>query len=164
MTTHSDDAELSAARFALEFELGFGNHDTLCRWAGGQIESGHLDSRLYDLMEYDTQRSTALLFELVNESENLAAEFKRALLQIVKEHARALLSGRTRPSDFCELISRLDCALITPEADLALCPYPGWLGDLYNACDWCDEHWTLSNHPHLGKILLRCKELQGLET
>jgi len=27
--------------------------------------------------------------------------------------------------------------------------YPLWLGDLWNACDWCDESWSLSNSPHL---------------
>lgn len=27
--------------------------------------------------------------------------------------------------------------------------YPEWIGDLYDACDWCDETWTIENSPHL---------------
>ncbi len=26
---------------------------------------------------------------------------------------------------------------------------PSWLGNLYDACDWCDEKWTHDNSPHL---------------
>lgn len=27
--------------------------------------------------------------------------------------------------------------------------YSTWMGNLYNACDWCDETWTLEDNPHL---------------
>ncbi len=27
--------------------------------------------------------------------------------------------------------------------------HPSFIGDLYNACDWCDESWTLENAPYL---------------
>ncbi len=26
-----------------------------------------------------------------------------------------------------------------------------FLGDLYNACDWCDDTWTLENAPYLAE-------------
>ncbi|MCW1916522.1 hypothetical protein OJ996_23245 [Luteolibacter sp. GHJ8] len=26
-----------------------------------------------------------------------------------------------------------------------------FLGNLYNACDWCDDGWTLENSPYLAE-------------
>lgn len=55
---------------------------------------------------------------------------------------------------FCNMVSLLDCDYnlffpleserIDEESD-----WHGWLGNLWNCCDWCDESWNHSNSSHL---------------
>lgn len=74
------------------------------------------------------------------------------------------IAGQLSAQALCALVARLDAVF---NGELAGTPHPAagdavpawWLGDLWNACDWCDAHWTLHNSPHL---LAEARRLQAL--
>jgi hypothetical protein len=63
-------------------------------------------------------------------------------LKIAREIKR-LLNRVIPPFQFCKIVNSLDASLSDSGR------YPKWLGELWNACDWCDESWTLENQKHL---------------
>lgn len=64
------------------------------------------------------------------------------------------IAGPLSAPALCALVGRLDAVF---NGDLAGIPHHAgedpapawWLGELWNACDWCDEHWTRESSPNL---------------
>ena len=78
------------------------------------------------------------------ESEILAARF---FLGVLVDYKKCNLS----PFKLCKIFSNLECGFLGAPRELKanIAYYPEWIGDLYDACDWCDETWTIENSPHL---------------
>lgn len=96
-----------------------------------------------------------MLFELIQatdpgfsldcvEAEVLAAHYFLDVL----EHYR---NGLIRPFDLCRIFNNIETGFMGAPRNLPvnIVYYPAWLGNLYHACDWCDEVWTHDNSPHL---------------
>jgi hypothetical protein len=60
-----------------------------------------------------------------------------------------LLDRQISPSSFCQFFSSMEDKLVI-DADLSGLEV-AFLGDLFNACDWCDETWTLESAPYLAE-------------
>jgi hypothetical protein len=65
--------------------------------------------------------------------------------KMLLEMCEAFLSKKITPLEFCALVQKLDAQFVSIAADTRETPYDGWLGNLYNCCDWCDERWTHAN-------------------
>ncbi|WP_228133118.1 hypothetical protein [Alkanindiges illinoisensis] len=78
------------------------------------------------------------------EAEILAAHY---FLTILNDY----LTGKIKPSDLCRIFSNIEIGFLDAPRNLSIdvLYYPEWIGSLYDACDWCDETWTIENMPHL---------------
>ena len=73
-------------------------------------------------------------------------EFCRAEL---KRQIELLLEQKITAFDFCKFFNSMEINLVV---DSSFSPDElAFLGDLYNACDWSEESWTLDNTPYLAK-------------
>jgi hypothetical protein len=79
-----------------------------------------------------------------------------AVSVVVGELCREVLDGQLDVVTLCAAVCELEPQFCLP-ADAGT-PYPEGLYELYNACDWCDERWTLQNQPHLQEIFLTIAE------
>lgn len=97
----------------------------------------------------------ASLFELIQatdpsfsvdcvEAEVLAAHY---FLNILARYQ----FGEIRPFELCRIFNNIEIGFMGAARNLPvnIAYYPTWMGNLYNACDWCDETWTLEDNPHL---------------
>lgn len=82
------------------------------------------------------------------EAEILAAKFFLKILSAYQD-------GNVTPFRLCTIFSSLEAGFIGAPRNLAksITYYPEWIGALYDACDWCDEAWTIENTPHLGEAV-----------
>ena len=55
--------------------------------------------------------------------------------------AERLLKKQLRPLEFCKMVAEFEAYLL----DRASVECPQWIGDLWNACDWCDETWMIES-------------------
>ncbi|MDS7929430.1 MULTISPECIES: hypothetical protein [Acinetobacter] len=78
------------------------------------------------------------------EAEILAARF---FLDILNNYQENNLS----PVQLCTIFNNLETGFMGAPRNLPdnIIYYPTWLESFYDACDWCDETWTLENSPHL---------------
>ncbi|WP_180124369.1 hypothetical protein [Acinetobacter sp. YH12097] len=78
------------------------------------------------------------------EAEILAAKF---FLDVLADYK----NGNLNPLKLCKIFSNLEKGFLDAPRGLEnnIAYYPEWIGDLYDACDWCDETWTIENSPHL---------------
>lgn len=78
------------------------------------------------------------------EAEILAADF---FLNILTDYKNRNLS----PFKLCKIFNNLENGFLDAPRELKnnIAYYPEWIGNLYDACDWCDETWTIENSPHL---------------
>jgi len=78
------------------------------------------------------------------EAEILAAKFFLGILVDYK-------NGNLSPLKLCTIFNNLESGFLDAPRGLKnnIAYYPEWIGDLYDACDWCDETWTIENSPHL---------------
>ncbi len=129
---------------------------------------GEYDSRLFDAYANDLTVARTKMLEFIGVSfpdfridtdeglETCKAELKRQI--------GLLLRKAVSPDCFCHFFNSLEWELVI-KRDLSS-EEVAFLGDLYNACDWCDDTWTLENAPYLAKEAVRVaseidKEEQG---
>ena len=118
------------------------------------VEGGdEYDSRLFQAHANDLRLARTKMLEFIDASfpefcidsfEGLAAckaELKR---QIV-----LLLDRQITPSTFCQFFNSMESELVI-SSDLSA-DEVAFLGDLFNACDWCDDTWTLESAPYLAE-------------
>lgn len=55
------------------------------------------------------------------------------------------------PLQLCKLFSDIESEFLDAPRNLpqGIAYYPEWLDNMYDACDWCDETWSVENTPHL---------------
>lgn len=111
------------------------------------------DSRLFQAYTDDLRVARAKMLEFidaafpefrVDSDEGLA--FCRAEL---KRQIGLLLDRRITPSSFCQFFNSMEDKLVI-SSDLST-DEVGFMGDLFNACDWCDDTWTLESAPYLAE-------------
>lgn len=78
------------------------------------------------------------------EAEIMAANF---FLDVLADYK----NGNLSPLKLCTIFSNLESGFLDAPRGLknSIAYYPEWIGDLYDACDWCDETWTIENSLHL---------------
>ena len=70
---------------------------------------------------------------------------------ILASSLRQFLAREISPHELCQLVWAIDNKYLdaSPREGQSVAYYPQWLGDLWNACDWCDETWGYSSAPQL---------------
>jgi hypothetical protein len=129
--------------------------DEIDIWLGDYIsETPNADWLAYDILSAPSEIKTDLFVEFV--SARLGFEYRSArgtsvIEAILLELADRVQSRSLSVPDFCKSVVRIDAALTG--VVLSNLPWPEGLGELWNACDWCDDRWTFDNQPHLAPII-----------
>ena len=118
------------------------------------VEGGDdYDSRLFEAHANDLRVARTKMIEFIDAS---FPEFRinsdEGLLTCraeLKRQIRLLLDRQITPSSFCRFFNSMESELVI---DFDLDPHDvAFLGNLYNACDWCDDTWTLESAPYLAE-------------
>jgi hypothetical protein len=84
----------------------------------------------------------------------------------LKRQSGLLLDRQITPATFCQFFNSMESELVI-SSDLSA-DEVAFLGDLFNACDWCDETWTLESAPYLAeeasRVASRIEEAEQVET
>ena len=70
---------------------------------------------------------------------------------ILATQLRRFIAREISPHDVCKIICLIEGRYLGARStgDESVYYYPMWLGDLWNACDWCDETWTHNSAGYL---------------
>ena len=137
-------------RLAFEYWAGVGSKGDLEAWAIAEPEKDkpHPEvCELFFLSKYEDIKNATLSLEGFAPVSERGEEWTKELLLV---QCRKLLKEDIAPSEFCEMVKLFDGSFLDlrpPEGGYVYCPT--WLGGVWDACDWCDDSWTLSNAPHL---------------
>jgi hypothetical protein len=139
----------------VSYWLDMASADQVHAWILHEIETNpEHDPALYQLLAHnhpDTAHTLETLLKTRNSTFHLhTPEGERILQEILQDQIVALLNRTTSPLLFCNFVQRLESLYLdtSPVVDGHI-EYPHFLGDLWNACDWCDETWTLDNANYL---------------
>lgn len=146
-------------RIAVEFWCGVGDLGELPVVADlANDELGEAHPEIWDFYgDLSSKEAEALTLRLAWELNRFVPEsyegepFARGALLRALEN---FLGKRMTVQALCELVVRLETAFTIgltsmqkpenlPDMD------PGWMGDLWNNCDWCDDSWTHEDFPSL---------------
>ena len=135
------------------------------------IESGvEYDSRLFEAHGNDLHVARTKMSEFIGASfPEFRIESDEGLLTCeaeLKRQIRSLLDRQITPSSFCRFFNSMENELLI-HLDLPPSGVP-YLGVLFNACDWCDDTWTLENAPYLAeesaRVLSKIEEAEQAAT
>jgi hypothetical protein len=111
------------------------------------------DSRLFEAHANDVRVARTKTIEFIEASfPEFSIDSDEGLLTCraeLKRQIRLLLDRQITPSTFCSFFNSMESALVI-DSDLSP-DEVAFLGDLYNACDWCDDTWTLESAPYLAE-------------
>lgn len=135
--------------------LGGEDHSAIVDWFHiERVENPEPHYELRELLKPNRERSLSVLLEIAEtqygfQPASLAGE--TIAKTILKEHLERFLAGEIAPVALCSIAIDIDNSYLdtTPADDGVDAFDVRWLGDLYNACDWCDESWTQDSAPHL---------------
>lgn len=137
-------------RLATEFWFNSGELTEVSRWAESAFEAGEVDKgivALWDCVDvaYARQHLQALAWE-INEFQPWSVAAEPFALTILEKQLNCYLAQEISPSTLCQLVMDLDSAFLDKQA---LPGTNGWMGGLWNCCDWWDDSWTFENTPSL---------------
>lgn len=139
----------------IEIHYGESPKEIIAKKINEYIENNEIiEMDFFELLDTRVDQK-ALLFELIQatdpsfsvdcvEAEVLAAHY---FLNILARYQ----FGEIRPFELCRIFNNIEIGFMGAARNLPvnIAYYPTWMGNLYNACDWCDETWTLEDNPHL---------------
>jgi hypothetical protein len=130
------------------------SRDEIDLWFGDYIsETPNADALAYDTLNAPHEIKTHLFLEFVRTRlgfEYLSARGMAAIEAILLELTDCIQARSLSVPDFCKSVRQIDGALSGLCSGLS---WPEGLGELWNACDWCDDGWTFDNQPHLEPII-----------
>jgi hypothetical protein len=142
-------------RIAMEFWSGLGDAAAADSWAEDQLRN-NLDPHpdVHELLFKKSRKEiTVLLLRIAHDYEGflpVSQEGEKEAIEILNGACDKFLREEITPSQFCRVVSTFDAGFLDfTKLDERTFEYPAWLGNLWNACDWCDESWTNANSPHL---------------
>lgn len=115
------------------------------------------DNRLFEAHANDLRIARTKVLEFIAVSfpdfQIATAEGLRLCGAELKRQIGLLLERQITPSSFCRFFNSMESELVI-DSDLSP-DEVAFLGDLYNACDRCDDTWTLENSPYLAEESVR---------
>ncbi|WP_436897214.1 hypothetical protein [Acinetobacter gyllenbergii] len=114
-----------------------------------------IEVEFFELLDSAVNQES-LLLQLIHASDpNFSADSVEAEILTacyflnILEHYK---NGQIRPFDLCRIFNNIEIGFMGAPRNLPLniAYYPLWMGNLYHACDWCDDAWTLENSPYLN--------------
>jgi hypothetical protein len=143
--------EEEAERIAIRLWLGLSSVEDVDRWAEDFISaSNEVDPAVYDILEADREIKAELFTDFVRTRlgfEFVSRKGVKYVEDILDDLCQQVLRREIAVPRFCKIVFELDAAFISPMGSSI--PFPEGLFDLWNACDWCDNGWTLDNQPYL---------------
>lgn len=147
----------TAIEILIELWFGHLNLSQIHQWAADYIHEhgAKFDDEYFKILDSDLLESEALLLALAKKidsnfsKDSLSVEYFSA--QYLLKALREYLNNQINPLILCNMITTIEATFQGASRNLpeGVVYYPEWLGDLWNACDWCDESWTFENSPQL---------------
>ncbi|EPG38188.1 hypothetical protein F907_02160 [Acinetobacter colistiniresistens] len=114
-----------------------------------------IEVEFFELLESAVDQESLLLQLIQTTDSSFSADSVEAEILTARYFLNILEhyeNGQIRPFDLCRIFNNIEIGFMGAQRNLPLniAYYPLWTGNLYHACDWCDETWTLENSPHLG--------------
>ena len=118
---------------------------------------GEYDNRLFEAHADDLRLARAKTLEFIDLSfpgfQLTTTEGLQLCRRELRKQIGLLLDRQITPPMFCGFFNSMESMLVV---DSDLPPYEvAFLGDLYNACDWCEDDWTLENSHYLAEEAAR---------
>lgn len=136
------------------FLLGSANNYNIIDWAINTLQinkENELSELLLSIASINRkdkrQVSTAgeILTQIIKEHYPDFENFKEQLaMELLRDKCQDLLNKKIKPHELCCLVGPIE----------TIFDYPTWLGDLYNACDWCEPDTLPEEH-----LLLEAKKI-----
>ena len=147
----------TAIEILMELWFGHLNLGQIHQWAEDYIYEYDTksDDEYFKILDSDLLESEALLLELARKinlsfsKNSLISEVFSA--QYLLERLKEYLNNQIKPLVLCNMITEMEVTFLGAPRSLpeGVAYYPEWLGNLWNACDWCDESWTFENSSEL---------------
>ena len=135
------------------------SQEKIDQWVIQYVEEVHpiIDEEIFELLDCITvgdsenlllslaQKKIPNFSETSEEIENLSAK-------LLLKNLQSYLKEEISPNVLCRMIVNMECTFLGAPRSMptGVAYYPEWLGDLWNACDWCEDSWTFENSPHLA--------------
>ena len=131
----------------------------ILQWADQYIsDTEEVEPEIYELFNSNIKQSENLLLALIQKNNKdfsrISEQSEILVAKLLLNKLSLYLLGETMPLFICDLIQRIESNFLgAPRANLErnTAYYPVWLGDLVNACDWCDASWNYLNSTELNK-------------
>ena len=148
------DRDTQLKRLTVLYWLGVEDPDAASAWAEQEVSSNPDAHPLVTEVFAGRMDIGHLLQEIASQQfgfhpSSEDGEFYARLILI--SYLRRFVAREISPYELCAIVLAIDNKYldIRPLDDPAIAYYPEWLGDLLNACDWCDETWTHASAGHL---------------
>ena len=145
---------LDYRQLAVACHFGSASRADLESFIQSTVEGGNeYDDRLFEAQANDLGVARAKMLEFIAVSfpdfQITTDEGIRSCRVELKRQIGRLLDQQITPFSFCRFFNSMEDELVI---NSNLSPDEvAFLGDLYNACDWCDPTWTLENSPYLAE-------------
>ena len=139
-------------RIAMEHWLGIASVEDVERWAEAGLAEQPDDDVFSTLVRGQRRKKLDTFWAYATQQrgfEPVSEVGAREGLVILRAVASQVLRDERKVLEFCRIVLQFDASFVVSEH------YPKELTGLYNACDWCDEEWSLSNQPQLREQLER---------
>jgi hypothetical protein len=130
-------------QLAVDFWCGVGDVHELSRWADAANEAtGEVHPDVWDIYTSQTYEAVEQLVLKIayhcNQFEPTALNAEPHAIKTCQKAIQLLLMHSLSTERFCDVINLLDTNFVTIVRSSAS-PYPNWLGNLWNCCDWYEE-------------------------
>jgi hypothetical protein len=148
------DHKIQLKHLAVLYWLGGEDFEAVSSWAEREYSvASDRHPRLHEVFR-ECNNPEALLVDIAAQQLSFSPsslDGERFALRILTHELRRFLSREITPSQICKLVCAIDNQYLGahPMDDRKMVYYPTWLGNLYNACDWCDETWRHADCEHL---------------
>lgn len=137
-------------RLATEFWFRSGNLAEVTPWVESAFEAGETDADVVHLWDCTDLEHVRSLFQTlawkINQFHPWSDAARPFALTILQKQLHRYLAQEISPSMLCRLVDDLDAAFLDKQDPAG---FEGWMGNLWNCCDWCNDSWTFENVPSL---------------
>lgn len=142
---------------ALFVEIYYGDYskEIILKKINEYIENNEImEIEFFELLDSAVNQASLLLQLIQATDPSFSADSVEAEILTARYFLKLLehyQNGQISPFDLCRIFNNIEIGFMGAARNLPvnIAYYPTWMGNLYNACDWCDETWTLEDNPHL---------------
>ena len=129
---------------AVLYHLGGEDSDAVTSWAETEFATNPEPHPLAEHLFLPTTDARSILVAIAKKRfgfDPISPDGDQYVRQVMSQYLARFLKRDITPIELCRIVVDVDAQYgdgeFPPEH-----PIPSWVGELWNACDWCDETWT----------------------